>query len=513
MKHSIVLPIALTGLAITLTGVLFAQPKTAPQTPAPSVNAPPNGASKAQVDHGRYLVELGDCVACHTTQGGQRFAGGRTVETPFGKLLSANITPDPQTGIGQYTADDFYRALHEGVDREGHHLYPAFPYNYYTKIAREDSDAMYAYIRTIPAVKNELHSNQLPFPFNIRALMVVWNWMFFDKGEYRADNSKPPQWNRGAYLVEGLGHCEACHTPKNILGGPKVNNAFHGGRFGEWFAPDLTRNQRVGLGAWKDPALREFLRKGVNEHSAASGEMGEVVAFSTSQMSDADLDAVVSYLRTVPASPDAKVQAPDAKLMKAGESIWQDSCSACHRMDAGGVPRFFPPLQHDPNVQQTDPTTLIHFVLAGTRKVPTDNAPTPLAMPAYEWKLSDDQIAAVLTYVRNSWGNVAQPVQAQEVAEVRKKLNLQLHLPATQPPVNLTHPGPESLGKANTDSRENGTARAGQAAPANLRIDTAASASGKGGAGANDTSKSGGSSAPKQQGGGHPAGVPATGPG
>ncbi|HEY8047966.1 MAG TPA: c-type cytochrome [Ramlibacter sp.] len=466
MKTSFVLGIAAAAVAIGFTTLLFAQPKSSPQIPAPSVNAPPAGVSTQTVERGRYLVELGDCVACHTAKGGARFAGGRTVETPFGKLLSANITPDPDTGIGHWSADDFYRALHEGIDDEGHHLYPAFPYNYYTKVTREDADAMYAYMRTVPAVKHEVHSNQLPFPFNIRQLMVVWNWMYLDKGPYRPDASKPEQWNRGAYLVEGLGHCEACHTAKTMLGGPKGDHAFEGGTFGEWFAPDITSNQRVGLGAWKDDALRDFLRRGINAHSAAAGEMGEVVAFSTSQASDGDVDAMISYLRSVKASPDPKAEAPDRQVMRQGEAIWQDNCAACHRMDGSGVPGYFPPIAHDANVQQSDPTTLVHYVLAGTRKTPTDRAPTALGMPSFFWKLSDQQVAAVTTYVRNSWGNQGSPVKVDDVAKLRKKLNLQVREPAIAPAPDLAHPGPETLGKANTDSRQNGTAQAGQPAPA-----------------------------------------------
>lgn len=198
--------------------------------------------------------------------------------------------------------------------------------------------------------------------------------------------------------------------------------------------------------------------------------------------------------------------------MKAGEAIWQDSCAACHRMDGSGVPRYFPPLKRNPNAQQTDPTTLIHFVLAGTRKIPTDNAPTPLAMPAFEWKLSDDQVAAVLTYVRNSWGNVAQPVKAEQVADLRKKLELHVRAQDKQPPAKLSNPGPETLTRSGTDSRDNGTAKAGQPAPQNLRIETAGGKSGQG-SGGGGQSKSGGSSASKEKGGGHPAGVPTGGSG
>jgi mono/diheme cytochrome c family protein len=511
MKRTILLVAAIGSAVIAANTLLFAQPKTSPQAPAPSVSAPA-GSSKQQIDHGRYLVQLGDCVACHTAKGGERFAGGRPVETPFGTLLSANITPDPQTGIGRYNPDTFYRALHEGIDEEGRHLYPAFPYNYYTQVTREDSDAMFAYLRSIAPVKNAVDRNKLPFPFNIRQLMAVWNWMYLDKGPYRPEPGKPEQWNRGAYLVEGLGHCEACHTAKNVLGSAKHDKAFQGGTFGEWFAPDITGNQRTGIGAWRDDALREFFRRGTNVHSAASGEMGEVVAFSTSQMSDADVAATIAYLRTITPSPGAKIDTPDARVMKQGEAIFQDNCAACHRMDGSGVPRYFPPLRHDANVQQSDATSLIHFVLAGTRKVPVDAAPTPLSMPAFEWKLNDQQVAAVLTYLRNSWGNSAPAVTADKVADLRKKLKLEVKPRGNPPAPDFAHPGAETLSVANTDSRANGTANAGKAAPADDHLQTAAQGSGSQGAGAG-SSPQGGSGAPKEKGGGHPAGVPTGGPG
>jgi mono/diheme cytochrome c family protein len=478
-------------------------------------------APQGTLDRGRYLVQLGDCVACHTDKGGERFAGGRKVETPFGTLLSANLTPDMQTGIGRYNADTFYRALHEGIDHEGRHLYPAFPYNYYTKVTREDSDAMFAYLRTIAPVSKHVDRNQLPFPFDIRGLMVVWNAMFLDKGEYKPDAGKPQAWNRGAYLVEGLGHCEACHTAKNMMGGPKKGKAFQGGTFAEWFAPDLTKNERTGLGGWKDDDLREFFRRGANAHSAASGEMGEVVAFSTSQMNDADIDATIAYLRTIEASPDAKADKPGDAVMKQGEAIFQDNCAACHRMDGSGVPRYFPPIRQDANVQQSDPTSLIHFVLAGARKVATDASPTPLSMPAFEWKLSDAQIAAVLTYVRNSWGNSAAAVSADKVADLRKKLKLDARPRGNPPAPNVAHPGPETLSVANTDSRMNGTAQAGQPAASDAHIATAAqakkaasaAAQGSGGAagGGGSGESSGGAGAGKQKSSGHPAGVPTGG--
>jgi mono/diheme cytochrome c family protein len=327
----------------------------------------------------------------------------------------------------------------------------------------------------------------------------------------QADTSKSPQWNRGAYLVQALGHCEACHTAKDFLGGPKKGENFRGGLFGTWFAPDITSNHHTGIGGWTDDELREFLRKGLNVHSAASGEMGEMVAFSSSQMTDDDLNAVIAYLRGIPAAPEEKVAQPDAGVMKQGEAIWQDTCSACHRMDASGVPRYFPPLAHNADLQQRDPTTILHYILAGTRRVPNDRAQTPLSMPAYDWKLDDQQVAAVATYVRNAWGNSAPAVKADDVRKLRAQLHFDNVLPAQNPPHpgDMAHPGPNTLAPAGSDSRDNGTANAGRAAPSDDKLQQAAGPSGSGGSGGQSASGGG----QKKQGKGHPAGVPTPGPG
>jgi mono/diheme cytochrome c family protein len=516
------LMIAGAGAALTAVTLVLGQPKSAPQAPAPQA-AHPAGTTDAQLQRGEYLTALGDCVACHTQQGGARFAGGRPVPTPFGTIVSANITPDRDTGIGNWSADQFYRAMHEGVDDAGKHLYPAFPYNYYTKVTREDSDAMFAYLRSIPPVRHQFERNKLKFPFDIRALMAGWNALFLDKGPYRPDPSKSAEWNRGAYLVEGLGHCQSCHTPMDIAGAPKKDKHFQGGLFGTWFAPDITTNKRVGIGGWDDAALREFLRRGTNVHSAASAEMGEVVAFSTSQMNDADLNAVITYLRSIPASPESKPKQADAAVMKEGQAIWQDACSACHQMDASGVPRYFPPVRASANLQQSDPTTILHFILAGTRKTPTDKAPTGLSMPAFWWKLDDQQVAAVATYARNSWGNAAPAVEADDVKQLRAKLHLDQQPKQQRAPTDLAHPGSQTLVTAGTDSRQNGSSHAGQAAPANLQLPTTAAAK-PAGAGTNVSSQSGSGSSggggsnaggdagnAQPQGKGHPAGVPTGG--
>ena len=449
----------LTGLALAagaLATAVMSQPAPAP----PPAQTP---AAQGEVDRGHYLVTLGDCAACHTKPGGAAFAGGLPIQTPFGTLLTANITPD-KSGIGDWTPDQFYRALHTGVDDEGKHLYPAFPYNYYTRVTRPDSDAIFAYLRTLRPVDYDPARNQLPFPLNIRGLMGVWNWLFFKPGEFKPDPAKSAEWNRGAYLVEALGHCGACHTPSNMFGAPRQQQHLQGGAFGQWFAPDLSANTRKGLGSWSREDLIEFLKTGGNAHASASAEMGLVVADSTSQMTDADLGAIATYLTGQPASPPARAASVSPAVMRQGQAIFVDACSACHRMRGDGVPRFFPPLKGDANLQQSDPKTVLHFILTGVKTTPTAARPTGLAMPAYAWKLNDDQIAAVASYIRNAWGNAAPEVTAGQVASLRRKLVAPGSQTAPAEHAGpLTRPGPSTLGPSGTDSRDNGTANAGRA--------------------------------------------------
>jgi mono/diheme cytochrome c family protein len=376
-----------------------------------------------QEDRGKYLVQAADCQPCHTKEGGQAWAGGRAIGTPFGTLYSANLTPDKETGIGNWTPDQFYRALHEGIDDEGHHLYPAFPYTYFTRVRREDSDAMLAYLKSLAPVKQEATRNDLTWPFSMRWLLAGWNLLFLKKDEFKLDTAKSLDWNRGAYLVEVLGHCGACHTPMNQAGAPKSDDAWRGGHIGDLFAPDLTSANKTGLGSWSQDDIVAFLKSGRNAHANASAEMGEVVEFSTQHLTDDDLRAIAVYLKDIPASPEQlNSEAPSEAQMKLGKQVFDDNCSACHQPKAEGVPNLFPPLVHSASVQQRDATMLIHVILTGTRTASTDTAPTAASMPAYHWKLSDDEIAAVTTYIRNAWGNSASPVPAKDVADLRKKL-------------------------------------------------------------------------------------------
>ncbi len=386
-----------------------------------------------QVERGRYLSIVGDCSACHTLPGsGQALAGGRILETPFGSLLSPNISPDPVTGIGAWTDDEFVNSMTKGTARKGTHLFPAMPYTYYTKISRDDALAIRAYLNTLPPVHNEVRADQLPFPVSVRENLVAWDRFFFRPGEFRPDASKSAEWNRGAYLTEGLGHCGLCHTPKNELGGDEQSRAMQGYALQGWFAADLTNDPRRGLGAWSLDDIATYLKTGVNKFASATGLMAETINDSTSKMSDADLHAIAVYLKDQPGDPANLAQnrteglaappAPPSSAMKIGQQIYAAECAGCHKADGQGTPGLFPALARAPLVQQTDPTSLLHVVLRGTNGLATPQAPTAAAMPAFAWVLDDRQVAAVLTYIRNSWGNSAQTVAASDASKARSAL-------------------------------------------------------------------------------------------
>jgi mono/diheme cytochrome c family protein len=400
---------------------------TVEPTPAtlPILIAPiTDGPQAALLRRGRYLAVAGDCLSCHTRKGGEPFAGGLGMGTPFGLIYSPNITSDPDTGIGGWTADQFYRALSHGVDDEGHRLYPAFPYPWFTRIGRADSDAIFAWLKTVPAVRYTPPGNRLPFPADIRLSMAAWDAAFFRPGRFVPDPARSPEWNRGAYYVNGLGHCGACHTPLNLAGAAENGRFLQGSNLSHWVAPDLTGNQRTGLGRWSVDDIVEYLRTGRNAHSNAAGPMAEVVSYSTSLLSDADLRAAAFYLKSLPASADAAAAAPDPAAMRRGAAIFSDGCASCHLANGRGQPRYVPPLPGSAVAQQGDPTGLLHLVLAGGRTGPTLRRPMPLTMPSFAWKLDDREVADVATYVRNAWGNRAGPVSPSAAAHLRKALGL-----------------------------------------------------------------------------------------
>ena len=387
----------------------------------PIADSVPNAV---QLRRGQYLVAAGDCVSCHARPGGSPLAGGRGLETPFGTIFSSNITPDVETGIGRWSAEQFYRAMHEGIGAHGENLYPAFPYPWFRRASREDVDAVFAFLRSTPAVSDQPPPNRLPFPLNLRVMVKGWNLLFLKSDSFEPDARQSAEWNRGAYLVEGFGHCGACHTPKNKLGADRRDAALQGGQLDRWVAPDLTGHVRTGLGRWSEEDIVELLQHGRNAHAAAGGSMAEVIDFSTSLMSEADLRAIATYLKSQAPGPSADPIAADGGAMRRGAAIYTDVCASCHLENGVGQPRTFPPLGNDAMLQQQDPTGLLHLLLAGTRIGSSDARTTPLAMPSFAWKLDDAQIADVATYVRNSWGNQAAPVQAAQSAALRGKLGL-----------------------------------------------------------------------------------------
>lgn len=383
----------------------------------------PDSLEAGLLRRGRYLATAGDCVSCHTRAGGLPFTGGRGLRTPFGVIYSPNLSGSA-AGIAAWTPSQFFRAMHDGIDNDGNHLYPAFPYTHFTVVSRADSDAILAWLKTVPGDASSAPANRLPFPLGLRPVMLVWNALNFAPHGLAANPSQPAAWNRGIYLVSGLGHCSACHSPSTALGAEDTAHAFYGGKLDNWLAPDLTGNRRTGLGGWSQQDIVDYLKYGRSARSNAAGPMAEVVTYSTSLMSDADLAAIATYLKTIAASPDAPVTAAPAVAMRVGGAIFGDACTACHREGGVGSARLFPPLAGSAAVQQADPTSVIRLILAGGRTGPTPARPSALSMPSFAWKLDDQQVADVATYARNSWGNHAPPVNADQVADLRIKLGL-----------------------------------------------------------------------------------------
>ncbi len=427
-----------------------------PATSAPAASAPPASppaADQAPADplvrKGQYLAALGDCVSCHTRPGGEPFAGGLPLKTPFGTIYTANITPDYDAGIGGWTEEQFTRALREGVADDGDHLYPAFPYTAYTKVTDDDVHAIYAYLKTLAPSKYAPPANQMSFPFGIRGLMSIWNSLFFKAGRYAPDAAQSAEWNRGAYLVQGLAHCGACHTPRNQFGAEKEKLAFTGAVYQDdvadsvheqeivkednvvrpWSTANLTSSPH-GIGSWSVEEIATYLKTGHTEYAGAFGPMAEVIANSTKYLTDEDAHAMAVYLKSLPAAEQENNAKPTPEQMQKGEVAYTVRCGDCHQPTGLGSPRgpnsdltkISPPLVSNAVVQAHDPATLINVILYGAHEANPGDASWP-KMPGFELDfglgMDDDQIAALATYVRNSWGNQAPAVDPKEVAKQR----------------------------------------------------------------------------------------------
>lgn len=420
----------MSGLARLFAGLaaLLLLGTCSKQEPAPGPEKKAADPKIEQISRGEYLTAAGDCYACHTVRGSPPYAGGLEIPTPFGTLYTPNVTPDRETGIGTWTADDFWRAMHDGRSKDGSFLYPAFPYTNYTKVTRADSDAIYAYFMTLKPVRQPSRAHELGFPYNQRQLMAGWRALYFKPGEYKDDPKQSKEWNRGAYLVEGLGHCNACHATRNALGAITEDDDYSGGLIPvqNWYAPSLTSSRETGLGDWEIREIVDLLRTGVADRSAVFGPMADVVAHSLQEISLADLTAMATYLQ---AQSEKKASAPlldsgpddaqTAALMRAGAPIYKDRCAGCHMPNGEGVARVYPPLVNNPAITMRNPVNPIRVVLNGGFPPSTEGNPRPFGMPPFYQELTNEQVAAVVTFIRRSWGNTATPTSAAEVARSR----------------------------------------------------------------------------------------------
>ncbi|WP_394516911.1 c-type cytochrome [Pantoea sp. SGAir0175] len=403
-------------------------------------------AADALVQRGEYLARAGDCVACHSTAGGKPFAGGLPMVTPIGTIYSTNITPDKATGIGDYSYDDFQKAVRHGVAKNGDTLYPAMPYPSYAVVSDDDMKALYAYfMHGVAPVAQANKESDIPWPLSMRWPLAIWRGLFApDVKAFQPAAQEDPALARGRYLVEGLGHCGACHTPRSFTMQEKALNNGQGNDYlagssapiDGWTASNLRGDNRDGLGRWSEADLQQFLRYGRNDHTAAFGGMTEVVQHSLQYLSDADISAIARYLKSLGAKdPSQAVFREDDAVARAlwkgddsqpGAGVYVDSCAACHKTDGSGYQRFYPALRGNPVVMAEDPTSLIHIVLVGGTLPGVQGAPTAITMPAFGWRLNDSQVADVVNFIRTSWGNGVQTkVTAKQVAKLRQDDSVQ----------------------------------------------------------------------------------------
>jgi mono/diheme cytochrome c family protein len=409
------LGLILIGLAITTLCLWWNERDESSAVPATEAFA----ATPRQIERGAYLARAGNCASCHTARGGKPYAGGVGIATPFGTVFSSNLTPDDANGLGLWTAADFWRALHHGRSRDGGLLYPAFPYTSYTLVSREDSDALFAYFKSISGVSRPNQMHALAFPYSNQAALAVWRLLFFKPGAFVVEPGKSAQWNRGAYLVRGLGHCAECHAERNALGASKEPLQLQGGvvPLQRWYAPSLTAVHEAGVGENDAEQAMALLRTGVAVGSSVMGPMAEVVYGSTQYLNDTDLKAIVEYLKDLsrPGPAVALGSAEKSTQFSEGEKIYSRHCSQCHGEQGEGAQGAYAPLAGNRSVLMATSANLIQAILNGGYPPSTKDNPRPYGMPPFRQALDDAQVAAVLTYIRQAWGNTAAPVSVREV--------------------------------------------------------------------------------------------------
>ena len=378
-------------------------------------------ANSELIARGAYLARAGNCMACHTTRGGEPYAGGRAIETPFGAVYTSNLTPDEQSGIGSWSAAHFWRAMHNGRSKDGRLLYPAFPYTSYTEVTRDDSDALFSYLRSLPAVFNPNHPHALQFPFDSQATLAVWRALYFKPGVYQPDAGRNAEWNRGAYLVQGLGHCSACHAARNALGATTAGPDLAGGLIPvqNWYAPSLASPHEAGVADWDKQDIISLLKNGVSKNASVAGPMAGVVLGSTQYLTPDDLAAMAQYLKQLPPSTTAPSPVAKQAGSAAGAKLYEQHCAGCHGLQGDGVPNAYPALAGNRAVTMPQTANLVQIVLHGGYAPATQGNPRPFGMPPFVLVLSDIEIAALLTHLRRSWGNQASGVSALDVHRIR----------------------------------------------------------------------------------------------
>ena len=412
--------VVLAGLGLGVLAWLNLRGEAPVDAPAAAFEATP-----AQVERGRYLALAGHCAGCHTQRGGAPYAGGLGIETPFGTVVASNLTPDAMHGIGGWSAAHFWRAMHHGRSKDGRLLYPAFPYPSFTRVTREDSDALYAYLRTVPAAAVPNAPHRLRFPYDTQLALAAWRALSFEPATFVADPARSAEWNRGAYLVDGLGHCIACHGARNALGATEASRGLSGGLIPieNWYAPSLASTREAGVADWDAREVVQLLRTGTSPRGSVMGPMADVVYGSTQHLSEADLGAMAAYLQHLPTDGAVAADAPatprpaperrDAGTMERGARLYDQRCAYCHGDAGQGAAGAYPPLAGNRAVLMANPANLIQIVRHGGYLPATAGNPRPHGMPPFGQVLDDGDIAAVLTYVRGAWGNDAPAVSLQ----------------------------------------------------------------------------------------------------
>jgi mono/diheme cytochrome c family protein len=415
---------ACLAAATTLLICIAVRPSTASLTqddPKPATAPLPVSDLAAR---GRYLTDAGNCISCHTRPGAVPFSGGVPFETPFGTIYSSNITSDPITGIGHWTVEDLRRAMHEGIAADGYRLFPAFPYPEFSKVTDADVGEIYAYLRTLKAVRYSPPKNGLAF--SQRWGMMLWNRSFFTEGRFTDDPGQSAEWNRGAYLVQGLGHCGACHTPRNLFMAELADKAYQGGviqdyvtkdKIRRWSAVNLT-SAKDGLGAWSVNDLAKYLQTGSSTRAGTFGPMNEVIVNSLKRLLPEDVKAMAVYLKSLPAQ-NYRGESVSLEQVKSGESVYKDRCEKCHSASGRGGMFSGPPVVGSSVVQAEDPASLINIILFGPETPKDVSFGSWETMQPYNELLNDSQVAAVCNYVRGSWGNSGSTVTAADVSRQR----------------------------------------------------------------------------------------------